>query len=125
MAPEQIAGQPVDGRSDLYALGVTLFQLLTGTLPFEADSLTELMFKITQQDAPDLRSRRPELPDSLARIVARALRKSPDDRYPDGARMAADLQACLAGWPQPEAVAPVAARVAADTVPDTGIRRAA
>ena len=111
MAPEQIAGQPVDGRCDLYALGVTLFQLLTGTLPFEADSLTELMFKITQHDAPDLRSLRPDLPEALARILARALRKSPDDRYPDGGQMAADLQACLAAWPLVE-VAPDIRRAA-------------
>lgn len=99
MAPEQLAGQRVDGRSDLYALGATLFQLLTGRLPFESDSLAELMYRITQQGAPDLRSLRPDLPQDLADILARLLRKAPEARHPDGASLAAELQACLDRWP--------------------------
>lgn len=95
MAPEQIAGRHVDGRSDLYALGVTLFQLLTGQLPFQGESLAELMYKVTNETAPDLRSLRPDLPEALARAVARALAKSPQDRYQDGDALAADLMACV------------------------------
>lgn len=101
MAPEQLAGQPVDGRADLYALGATLFQLLTGTLPFDADSLTELMYQITQKTAPDLRSLRPELPQALADALARALAKSPEARHPDGAAFAAHLQEALAAMAAP------------------------
>lgn len=100
MAPEQLAGQPIDGRADLYALGATLFQLLTGRLPFEADSLAGLMYQITQQEAPGLRSLRPELPQDLAEVLARLLRKSPDQRYPDGAALADALGDCLARWPE-------------------------
>ncbi len=95
MAPEQIAGKPVDGRADLYALAVTLFQLFTGELPFRGDSLAELMFKIANEDAPDLRSRRPELPPSVAAALASALVKRPDGRVPDGEAFAAALRASL------------------------------
>ncbi len=59
MSPEQIAGHKVDGRSDLYSLGVMLFQLLTGKLPFRGDSMAQLMFKIANESAPDVRTLRP------------------------------------------------------------------
>jgi serine/threonine protein kinase len=55
MSPEQIAGKKVDGRSDLYSLGVMLFQMLTGVLPFRGDSMAELMYKIANEEAPDIR----------------------------------------------------------------------
>lgn len=101
MAPEQLSGQTADGRSDLYALGATLFQLLAGRLPFEAESLPELMYQITHQEAPDLRHLRPDLPPALAKTLARLLRKSPAERYPDGTALADALQACLDHWPLP------------------------
>src|SRR5206468_2869950 len=72
MSPEQIAGRKVDGRSDLYSLGVTLYQMLTGVLPFRGDSMAELMYKIANQDPPDLRDIRKDLPERLAQVVARA-----------------------------------------------------
>ncbi len=92
MAPEQIAGQLVDGRSDLYALGATLYQLLTGSLPFEGESIAQLMYRITHMTAPDIRSLRPDLPAALAEVIARCLRKVPAERPTDGAQLAADLQ---------------------------------
>lgn len=93
MSPEHLAGQRVDGRTDLYSLGVMLFQLLTGQLPFQADSMARLMFRIANDDAPDVRSLRPDLPEALARVLARALSKSPAARQSDGAQMAAELRA--------------------------------
>lgn len=92
MAPEQLAGHKVDGRCDLYALGVTLFQLLTGTLPLRGTSMSELMHNIAHAPAPDVRQLRPELPAELARIVAQALRKNPQERYQTGRQFAADLR---------------------------------
>ena len=92
MSPEQIAGRKVDGRSDLYSLGVMCFQLLTGGLPFRGDSMTELMYKIANEPAPDLRSLRPDLPKRLADVIALALQKPLDLRYQDGALLAADLR---------------------------------
>jgi serine/threonine-protein kinase len=93
MAPEQMAGGRIDGRSDIYSLGVMLFQLLSGALPHASESMARLMFAIANEPAPDLRSLRPELPEALARIVAHALEQRPDRRPVDAGRMAADLRA--------------------------------
>ena len=93
MSPEQLAGQDVDGRSDLYSLGVTLFQLLTGVLPFRSENMSEFTQAVMNQRAPDVRSLRPELPESLANIVALALEKHPETRYATGRQMAEDLRA--------------------------------
>ena len=93
MSPEQMAGQRVDGRADLYSLGVMLFQLLTGALPHQSESMATLMHQIAHEAAPDVRSLRPELPESLANVVALALEKRPELRYADGWQMAADLHA--------------------------------
>ncbi len=91
MSPEQLIGRAVDGRSDLYALGTMLFQLLTGALPFKASTLAQLMSKIATELAPDVRQIRPEIPEDLARIVARLLEKSVEKRYQDGDKLASDL----------------------------------
>lgn len=113
MSPEQIAGTRVDGRSDLYSLGVMLFQMLTGNLPFRADSMAGLMYKIANEEAPDLRSFRPDLSPDLARLAALALTKRPEVRYQDGDQLADDLKQILAvGF-----VALVAAPAAASAAP--------
>ena len=93
MSPEQLAGRRVDGRSDLYSLGVMLFQLLTGALPHRADSMAHLLYLIANETAPDVRTLRPELPEALANVVALALEKRPEVRYSDGHQMANDLLA--------------------------------
>ena len=93
MSPEQVAGLPLDGRSDLYSAGVMLFQMLTGALPHTAEAMGPLLKQITTEPARDVRSLRPELPEALAGIVARALAKRADDRYADGDRLCADLNA--------------------------------
>lgn len=96
MSPEQIAGKKVDGRSDLYSLGVMLFQMLAGVLPFRGDSMAELMYKIANEPAPDIRTVRNELSEKLANIVALALSKRSETRYQDGDQFAADLRAAMA-----------------------------
>jgi len=97
MSPEQLAGKKVDGRSDLYSLGVMLFQMLTGVLPFRGESMAELMYKIANEDAPDLRVIRSDFPESLANLVALAVSKRPETRYQDGDQFAADLRSVMAG----------------------------
>jgi eukaryotic-like serine/threonine-protein kinase len=92
MAPEQIAGLAVDGRADLYALGVLLFQLLCARLPFEAPTLGALMQRIAREPAPDLRVLRPDLPEAASALLARALAKRPAERPADGDAMARALR---------------------------------
>ncbi len=95
MSPEQLAGKKVDGRSDLYSLGVMLFQMLAGVLPFRGESMAELMYKIANEEAADVRIIRAELPESLANVVARALSKRPETRYQDGEQFALELRGIL------------------------------
>ena len=93
MSPEQLSGKKVDGRSDLFSLGVTLYQLLTGSLPFQADSMATLMFKIANEPHPSARVARPDLPPALAAVIDRALEKDLEKRYARGGEMAAELRA--------------------------------
>ena len=95
MSPEQLAGKKVDGRSDLYSLGVMLFQMLAGVLPFRGDSMSELMFKIANEAAPDIRIIRSELPQNLADVVALSLSKRPETRYQTGEQFAVDLRSVM------------------------------
>jgi eukaryotic-like serine/threonine-protein kinase len=92
MSPEQIAGKKVDGRSDLYSLGVMLFQMLSGALPFRGDSMAQLMYKIANEDAPDVRGVRADLSERVARIVATSIGKRPETRFQDGDAFAAELR---------------------------------
>jgi len=94
MSPEQIAGKKVDGRSDLFSLGVTLYQLLTGRLPFEGDSLTNLMYQITNEKPKGIRKLRSELPTCVTRLINKALEKDPDKRYANGQAMAVAIKRC-------------------------------
>ena len=109
MSPEQLAGKKVDGRSDLYSLGVMLYQMLAGVLPFRGDSMSELMFKIANEEAPDVRSARAELSPAVALVVARALSKRPETRYQDGGEFAADLRALSTGLTQTSLAEPTSA----------------
>jgi serine/threonine protein kinase len=100
MSPEQLSGLPVDGRSDLYSLGVTLFQLLTGQLPYPNGSLAVLMRAIGQEPPPPLSSLRPDLPQALGDILALCLQKHPATRYANGLQLAEDLRAVEARLPR-------------------------
>jgi eukaryotic-like serine/threonine-protein kinase len=99
MSPEQLEGRTVTGHSDLFSLGVSLFQLLTGQLPFTADSMTGLMQQIAEAPHPPLRAFRPDLPACVESIIDRALAKNPEERYDSGAQMAAALDDCRARIP--------------------------
>jgi CHASE2 domain-containing sensor protein/predicted Ser/Thr protein kinase len=94
MSPEQLEGRNLDGRSDQFALAVSLYQLLCGQLPFRAESMPRLMQKIATEDHSPIRSVRPELPESIEPILDRALHKNADDRYATCAEFAVALRAC-------------------------------
>jgi serine/threonine-protein kinase len=95
MSPEQLAGKKVDGRSDLFSLGVMLYQMLSGSLPFKADSMASLMFKITNEEAADVRTLRPEVPETLSAVINKALTKDVEQRYQTGIEFANALKAFL------------------------------
>jgi eukaryotic-like serine/threonine-protein kinase len=94
MSPEQLEGRPLDGRSDQFALGVSLYQLLCGQLPFRAESMPRLMQKIATEPHASVRLVRPELPECIDPILTRALAKSADDRYAHCGELASALRAC-------------------------------
>ena len=96
MSPEQLSGKKVDGRSDLFSLGVTMYQLLAGQLPFQADSMATLMFKIANEQHPQVTVIRGELPAGVDKILDKALQKDPDQRYQRGADFAKEVRACAA-----------------------------
>ncbi|MES2955708.1 MAG: serine/threonine-protein kinase [Pseudomonadota bacterium] len=120
MSPEQIAGKKVDGRSDLYSLGVMLFQMLAGVLPFRGDSMAELMYKIANEPAPDIRIIRPELSGRLADIVALSLSKKSETRYQEGEQFAADLRGVIAALSGAVTLPPSATALQAVGVPEAG-----
>ena len=105
MSPEQLEGRTLDGRSDQFALGVSLYQLLCGQLPFRADSMPRLMQKIATEPHGPIRAIRPELPPQIEAIIDRTLSKSADDRYVTCAELAVALRA-VAGPPETSATEP-------------------
>jgi serine/threonine-protein kinase len=88
MSPEQLAGKKIDGRSDLFSLGVTLFQMLSGKLPFEGESMTQLMFAIANNPHPPIRQYNAALPAWVDAIIDRALAKDFEKRFQTGAEFA-------------------------------------
>jgi CHASE2 domain-containing sensor protein/tRNA A-37 threonylcarbamoyl transferase component Bud32 len=105
MSPEQLAGKRVDGRSDLFSLAVTLYQMLGGKLPFEGESMAQLMFKIANEDPADVRTVNPAVPEAIAAFLQRALAKDPDQRYQTGEHFAGALRAAVGGAPAEPAAA--------------------
>jgi serine/threonine-protein kinase len=94
MSPEQLAGKKIDGRSDLFSLAVSLYELLCGQLPFDGESMAHLMFKIANERAPDILQVRPDLPPALAAFLARAMAKAARERFQTGEEFALALRAC-------------------------------
>ncbi|MCU7906321.1 MAG: protein kinase [Candidatus Thiodiazotropha sp. (ex Epidulcina cf. delphinae)] len=95
MSPEQVEGQPVDGRSDLFSLGVILYQLITGEKPFVSETLTSLLMKIVQEDPVPIEAKKPDIPQSLKRIIERLLSKRPEQRIQTGKELATALRSVV------------------------------
>jgi serine/threonine protein kinase len=88
MSPEQIMGQRIDSRSDIFSLGVLFYQLLTGELPFQGDNLSSLLYQITQTKHPKLRDFNPKLPAACEQIIDKALTKNPAERFKSAGELA-------------------------------------
>ena len=96
MSPEQISGQPVDQRSDIFSLGIVLWEILTGRRLFSGSEMQQVSHSITYDEHEPPTRVNPDLPAMLDFVVARALKKDPAVRYQDASEMAADLHTCLA-----------------------------
>ena len=96
MSPEQVSGRRVDHRSDIFSLGVVLFEMVAGMAPFSGKDMGELMFTVVNTQPPRPSQLNPAVPDFLDLIVAKALHKDVDARYQSAGELAADLAACLA-----------------------------
>ncbi len=116
MSPEQLRGAAVDGRADLFALGVILYQLLTGRSPFEGESVSEVLYKISTQPAEPPSDIHPDVSSDLDPILEKALSKDPADRYATGREMIAALRA-LAGGASIEAPAAGASPASSTVAP--------
>jgi serine/threonine-protein kinase len=113
MAPEQVTGSAIDRRSDIFSLGVVLYEMVAGVAPFSGEDLSQLMYQVvdTRPAAPSRIN--PECPDLLDFIVAKALEKNPEDRYQEASELADDLRLCRDSLPEE----PISGKPAGDTLP--------
>jgi serine/threonine-protein kinase len=135
LSPEQILGRPCEARSDIFSLGVMLYEMITGRAPFDADDVNAIMYKIVNAKAPPPSGANPTLPGMLDLIVAKTLAKDIDERYPSAAELAADLRACrlqragpvqvAPAYAAPDGIASITAELFADTMPEPIVEQGA
>jgi eukaryotic-like serine/threonine-protein kinase len=119
MAPEQLLGQGVDRRADIFALGVVLYEMLAGIAPFGGEDVQEVMFRVASYDPPAPSRINPAVPTVLDLVVARAIAKDPAQRYQDAQELADDLRAAKSAAVDAKSPAPRAATVATGSVAAT------
>src|SRR5207248_524875 len=114
MSPEQVLGKPLDGRSDLFSVGVMLFEMITGERPFEGQSITTIMYKIVHETPVPPRKLDSSIHPGLSYVIEKTLQKSPDARFQTGAELTRALEnyrtadvATLTSLDAPTASAPV------------------
>ena len=95
MSPEQVAGKKVDGRSDLFSLGIVLYELLTGKKPFKGETITALMYAIANAKYAPIMEVAPQVPGCCAEIVEKMLARGLTKRYQSAAKAAAEIRGCL------------------------------
>ncbi len=103
MSPEQLTDKPLTAQTDIYSLGVVLYELLTGRTPFDGRTFAELARRIIAETPPPVETLRPDVPPALSAVIARALAKDPADRYSNGMDLAADLTAIYGALDRPPA----------------------
>ncbi|MDX2194046.1 MAG: protein kinase [Gemmatimonadales bacterium] len=124
MSPEQAAGErEIDGRSDLYSLGIVTYHMLTGELPFQAPTVAGLLMKHITEAAPDVRDLRPDVPEDLALAVARCLEKDPANRWPTADALRRALETRSVGTYRPTGTSFRAQQRQASPRPGTGTAR--
>jgi serine/threonine-protein kinase len=95
MSPEQLSGKHVDGRSDIFSLGVMMYEMLVGERPFKGDSMATLLFQIANEPHPDIREYDPSLPEQVSKLIDAMLVKDANKRLPNGAAVVRGIIACL------------------------------
>lgn len=119
MSPEQIMGRPLDGRSDLFSLGAVLYELVTGNKPFSGESVTTIIYRILHEEPQPPKLVIPSVPDSVARIITRALEKHPGNRFQSGRDFADALRGRKAAAMAVGSAVPLDVDAESDVLPDT------